>query len=169
MMHKVDHDFDHFENDSGNSYGRVSAISKKRSSAGNELLEAQEFDTWRKIRIHEDKVSVEKEFYHNFKAGSKLFVSQRNDLIVEFLADRCTISSIKNDNRTRYLTEFKMNLPVQSPVYFSKDFRRHIRFEFKGKDKSLEEHGHSSNHGKTRFILTIYETSELGDNKAKIK
>lgn len=169
MMHNLDRDFDQFEYDSGYSNGRRSRISKKRSLVANDLLETHEFDIWRKIRIHEDKVSVEKEFYHNSKAGSKLFVSQKNDLIVEFLADRCAISSIKNDNRTRYLTEFKMNLPVQSPVYFSKDFRRHICFEFKGKDKGLEEHGHSSNHAKARFILTIYETSELGDNKAKIK
>lgn len=135
---------------------------------GDELHGAQEFDTWRKIRIHEDKVSIEKEFYHNFRAGSKLFVSQKNDLIVEFQSDRCTISCIKNDHKTRDLAEFKMSLPVQSPVYFSKDFRRHIRFDFKGKDKNPEEHSHL-NHIKNRFILRVYETSEFGDNRSKIK
>lgn len=73
------------------------------------------------------------------RPGSRLFVSYTNDLIAEFQADRCYISSIKGDNQIRYLDEFKLNIPVQSPVYFSKDFRRHIRFEYRSKESKSQD------------------------------
>ena len=66
--------------------------------ADEEIYDVKEFDTWRKIRVHEDKVSIEKEFYHDRKPGSQLFVSQRNDLLTEFDSGWCYMYFIKADN-----------------------------------------------------------------------
>jgi hypothetical protein len=69
-----------------------------------------------------------------------------------------------------------MNIPVLSPVYFSKDFRRHIRFEYRSKESNGKGHQDEPSHaarshqGKSpRFVVTVYQSSEIGDNKTKIK
>ena len=41
-------------------------------------------DIWRKIRVEENGVIVQKEFYHNYKPGSKVFLSSSNDILLEF-------------------------------------------------------------------------------------
>lgn len=84
---------------------------------------------------------------------------------------------IKGDNQTKYITEFKMNVPVSSPVFFSKDFRRHIKFEYKSKDRAGQgdqqnrddSNGMDGPQGKSRLNIVVYQTIETIDQKTKIK
>ena len=57
---------------------------------------------FRKIRVTEHSVVIEKEFYHDFgeKTNAKIFLNSFNDLILEFVNDFINVYSIKNDGYT---------------------------------------------------------------------
>jgi hypothetical protein len=74
-------------------------------------------------------VVLEKEFYHDYKPGSKLFVGSSNDVVLEFYQDFIDIYQIRNDNNTQFVQNIKRMCDVDVPCYFSSDFKRYIGFE----------------------------------------
>ena len=60
-----------------------------------------------------------------------------------------------------------MNVAVSSPVYFSKDFRRQIRFEYKSKEK--QAHGDIGG-GSSQYLRSSMSNSlDDADGKSRLQ
>ena len=44
-----------------------------------------------------------REFYHNYKPGSKIFVGSQNDLVLEFTEEYINIHHIRRDGNTEFV------------------------------------------------------------------
>jgi hypothetical protein len=111
---------------------------------------APEHDIWRRIRINENEVKLEKEFYHNYTPGSKVYLSKTNDIMLEFLDDTTNIYYIRNDGKTSFIKKNFKSFDLNIPIYFSNDFEKYIQFD-KNKDHSHREDD--------KIKLKLYETS----------
>lgn len=80
--------------------------------------------------MYPDEVRIEKEFEHEYKANSRLFVS--TELMVEFNNKKVNIFDISGDSRqTNFWDDFELPLGmdhIDSPIYFSPSFKQHLRF-----------------------------------------
>jgi hypothetical protein len=86
-------------------------------------------DTWRKIKVEENGVVLIKEFYHNMKERSALFLSSNNEILLEFTKeDMIEIYQIRNNN-SLFVDEIKKIRGAHTPYYFSPDFKKFIQFE----------------------------------------
>ena len=109
---------------------------KLKKELTNSMSGVPKKDEWRKIRVQESGVIVEREFYHDYKPGATLFVGSANDILLEFTEDWINIYQIRNDNSTQFLDEVKRDMMANAdvPAYFSPDFKRYLTF-----DTSLKE------------------------------
>ena len=87
---------------------------------------APEHDIWRRIKINENEVKLEKEFYHNYIPGSKVYLSRTNDVMLEFIDDTTNIYYIRNDGKTSFITKNTKAFDLNIPIYFSNDFEMYI-------------------------------------------
>jgi hypothetical protein len=65
----------------------------------------QKRDIWSKIRIEKNSVIVEREFFHKYKPGSRVFLSSTNDVLLEFHQDTFQIYNIRDNNYSERVKE----------------------------------------------------------------
>lgn len=134
--------------------------SKNSSSNSHDDLK----DLFRKIKVHERGVIVEKEFRHKYKPGSTLFVSADNELLLEYNFEYISIYTISNDQKTHFLDDLKRPPSLYCPTNFSPDFSMVIQFEFSQKKKQEDESSKQN-----QFKLQIYKSAQNIDVYSKAK
>ena len=75
-----------------------------RSSMSNK---AQRNHLFRKISISDTGVVIDKEFYHNYRPGSKLYLGQKNDVLLEFTEEIISVYQVKHDKTTLFICDFR--------------------------------------------------------------
>lgn len=130
----------------------------KKSMA--DILRQDQRDIWRKIRVGESGVLVEKEFYHNYKPGSLLFLSSTNDIVLEFSCETIEIFNIRENGFTERVDEIKRMEGLSVPTYFTDDFKRYITFDVENSAKTKKDEKKS---------IKIFETRVRIDNISKVK
>jgi len=127
-------------------------------------------DVFRKIKVTQQGVIVEREFEHKYKARSKLYVSEGNDLLLEFTKDLINIHTVRATKQTVFLSEFKRPLGLDVPQYFTPDFYKCLQFNFI-KMKRTCRHGEVKEVDavvvqvfETKLTSHTYETYKIRDN-----
>lgn len=85
-------------------------------------------DIWRKIRVDENGVIVEKEFYHNFKPGSQVYLGSSNEILLEFFEETIQIYHVRDNGYSDRLHEIPRMSNLTVPAYFNKDFKKYMLF-----------------------------------------
>jgi hypothetical protein len=139
---------------------RPTLMSKKIQKSMAQLENMQQRDIWRKIRVEENGVIVEREFFHNYKPGSRVFLSSTNDILLEFHQETIQIYNIRDNNYSERVDEAKKPSHLGVPVYFTQDFKRYMAFSREeGKKKSKKQ----DLEGDKKLQVRIYETRERHD------
>jgi hypothetical protein len=124
------------------------------------VQQLEQRDIWRKIRVEESGVIIQKEFYHNYKPESTLFLSSTNDIILEFTSETIEIFHIRENGFTERVDEIKKMEGLQVPAYFTEDFKRYMEFQgVKNSKTKITE----------KMSIRIFETRERIDNISKVK
>ena len=79
-------------------------------------------------RTYDARVIVEKEFYHNYKPGSILYLSATNDILLEFHQETIEIYNIRDNNYSERVDEVKRMSNLNVPAYFTNDFKKYMVF-----------------------------------------
>lgn len=72
---------------------------------------------------------MHKEFEHHFIRGRKLYVSSENDLLIEFWDGLIAVYAILNGKTARIMEEKNNFHRIDTPAYFSPNFRTFLAFE----------------------------------------
>jgi len=84
---------------------------------------------WRSITVKDRTAHIEKEFYHEPKSGSKLYISITNDILLEFNEDDVSVYQIKNNKTVIFIDDIKNFYRTDCPKYWSRDFKTYLNFQ----------------------------------------
>lgn len=128
----------------------------------------QHRDVWRKVKVTDNGVYVEKEFYHNYKPESVVYLGSQNDLLLEFTAEWINVYHIRDDKNTEFLDEIRREnqMMAETPIYFTENFRKYLSFEFKNQSSKSK----ASKFGKSEHkVVKLYQTKPKFDGHCSNK